>query len=1171
MSRRRHRLEPDGPVRPDELQLQPFFDEATWKRGEDYQRRGRVFDLEMEDDEIGTTLTAEVQGSAGARYRVNVALIAVGGEVNLVSECECPVGRFCKHAVATLLQALRRGWFDEDGAPPPSAQSSAPRPTPPKPVRSADPLAGPLGRWLDELAAAAGAEAPSPPGRARGKSAVEAKKDEILYILDAMEHPFRRNGVSAKLDLLVTRRLKDERWGAGRSYTLESMANNPNTAVTSTDRAVAKLLTTTPPGHYGVSDGYDWLNGEPAAVEWAMERILASGRAYWRDRNGVALFRGPDQPGRIGWRLTVTGDQAPTLRADADGLTVLPGTFPWVVDPESGACGKLLTGLSAETLKVVLSAPPAPPEAAAALAQALAQRLPGLNIDPPRADVTLTMDDSPPAIVLRLVSKKLPPAYGWGGGKRTVGLEEWVDGAWLSFDYGGVELASGAPPADMRRVEDGKVWVRKRRSDIEAAAMRRLTEAGLAPLGTYADHRAKAALSGGGLTFVPPPPSLIRVGSMAGGGFIDDTPRWPDFIHRIAPQLRADGWRIVMDESFRHQVAAADGEWRAEVEDKGGWWFSLELGVEVEGRQVPLLPILLSVLNRLTPGAPLESLAAAGVVYGRLPDGRPVALPFERVRRLMEVLVEAFGERAAGAGDRIDLSLAQAVGLEAIAEAVKLRWVGGERLRALARRLGGEGIGDGPPPPAGFRADLRPYQRRGFAWLQFLADEGLGGVLADDMGLGKTVQTLAHILAEKEAGRLDKPFLVVAPTSLIPTWREEAARFAPDLRVLVMHGLDRPRDLAALAGVDLVLTTYPLLARDGDLLTKVEWRGAALDEAQAIKNPTAKWTLAACKLKADHRLCLTGTPVENHLGEAWSQFAFLMPGLLGDSRAFAKFFRTPIEKKGDGERRSLLARRLKPFLLRRTKGEVAAELPPKTEVIRHVELAGAQRDLYETLRLAMDGKVRQAVAAKGLARSAIVILDALLKLRQACCDPRLVKLRGAAKTAIESAKLEHLMEFLPELVEEGRRVLLFSQFTGMLDLIKLELAKAGIPYVELTGDTKDRETPVKTFQSGAVPLFLISLKAGGVGLTLTAADTVIHYDPWWNPAVEDQATDRAHRIGQDKPVFVYKLIAAGTVEERMVELQSRKRAVAAALFNEDGGDAPVFSEADLAALFQPLG
>ncbi|HRQ82737.1 MAG TPA: DEAD/DEAH box helicase, partial [Azospirillaceae bacterium] len=474
-------------------------------------------------------------------------------------------------------------------------------------------------------------------------------------------------------------------------------------------------------------------------------------------------------------------------------------------------------------------------------------------------------------------------------------------------------------------------------------------------------------------------------------------------------------------------------------------------------------------------------------------------------------------------------------------------------------------------PPAGFRADLRPYQRRGFAWLQFLADEGLGGVLADDMGLGKTVQTLAHILAEKEAGRLDKPFLVVAPTSLIPTWREEAARFAPDLRVLVMHGLDRPRDLDALTGADLVLTTYPLLARDGDLLTKVEWRGAALDEAQAIKNPTAKWTLAACRLKADHRLCLTGTPVENHLGEAWSQFAFLMPGLLGDSRTFAKFFRTPIEKKGDGERRGLLARRLKPFLLRRTKGEVAAELPPKTEVIRHVELAGAQRDLYETLRLAMDGKVRQAVAAKGLARSAIVILDALLKLRQACCDPRLVKLRGAAKTGIESAKLDHLMEFLPELVEEGRRVLLFSQFTGMLDLIKLELAKAGIPYVELTGDTKDRETPVKTFQSGAVPLFLISLKAGGVGLTLTAADTVIHYDPWWNPAVEDQATDRAHRIGQDKPVFVYKLIAAGTVEERMVELQSRKRAVAAALFNEDGGDVPVFSEADLAALFQPLG
>jgi SNF2 family DNA or RNA helicase len=326
----------------------------------------------------------------------------------------------------------------------------------------------------------------------------------------------------------------------------------------------------------------------------------------------------------------------------------------------------------------------------------------------------------------------------------------------------------------------------------------------------------------------------------------------------------------------------------------------------------------------------------------------------------------------------------------------------------------------------------------------------------------------------------------------------------------------------------------------------------------------------ACRLKAGHRLCLTGTPVENHLGEAWSLFAFLMPGLLGDAKSFTRLFRTPIEKRGDADRRQLLSRRLKPFLLRRTKSAVATELPPKTEMVRWVDLDGGQRDLYETLRLAMDRKVRDAVASKGLSRSAIEILDALLKLRQACCDPRLVKLKTTGKAAPASAKLEFLMELLPALVEEGRRILLFSQFTSMLDLIKTELAKVEIPFVELTGETTDRATPVRQFQSGAVPLFLISLKAGGVGLTLTAADTVIHYDPWWNPAAEDQATDRAHRIGQDKPVFVYKLIATGTVEERMLELQSRKRAVAEALFDPDSKGALVFSEEDIAALFQPM-
>ena len=356
------------------------------------------------------------------------------------------------------------------------------------------------------------------------------------------------------------------------------------------------------------------------------------------------------------------------------------------------------------------------------------------------------------------------------------------------------------------------------------------------------------------------------------------------------------------------------------------------------------------------------------------------------------------------------------------------------------------------------------------------------------------------------------------------------------------------------------MTTYGVVARDLDRLKRQHWHLLILDEAQAIKNPDGKATRAVCALQAGHRLCLSGTPVENNLGELWSQFAFLMPGLLGDRKEFARRYRTPIEKRGDATRAKLLMRRIRPFLLRRTKEAVARELPPKTEVVVRIELEREQRDLYETIRLSVSETVRAALAASGLSRNAITVIDALLKLRQVCCDPRLVKLPAAAAVR-ESAKLQALADMVEEMVPEGRRILVFSQFTTMLDLIKVRLEEAGIPYVELTGRTLDRALPVNRFQNREVPVFLISLKAGGRGLNLTAADTVIHYDPWWNPAVEDQATDRAYRIGQDKPVFVYKLIAADTVEERILDLQRRKGSLSDATIEGtglisalDGGD-----------------
>jgi SNF2 family DNA or RNA helicase len=473
------------------------------------------------------------------------------------------------------------------------------------------------------------------------------------------------------------------------------------------------------------------------------------------------------------------------------------------------------------------------------------------------------------------------------------------------------------------------------------------------------------------------------------------------------------------------------------------------------------------------------------------------------------------------------------------------------------------------------QATLRHYQLDGLSWMDFLRRARLGGVLADDMGLGKTLQTLALLQAELDAGRLDRPSLVVVPTSLIANWQTEAHRFTPGLKLLVLHGPQRMQHFKRIEHAHLVITSYPLAVRDIDTLASHEWHYLMLDEAQRIKNARSQATLSLKGLRARHRLCLSGTPLENHLGELWSLMDFVCPGLLGSEAQFREHYRNPIEKRHDTLQAEHLARRVRPFILRRTKLQVARELPEKTETHLRVELSGTQRDLYETVRATMDKKLREAIEKQGLARSQIMVLDALLKLRQVCCDPRLLKMgvegsasASAAKSA-PSAKMALLLDLLPTLVEDGRRILLFSQFTEMLSLIEPELTRLKIDYIKLTGETHDRAGLVDKFQTGSVPVFLISLKAGGVGLNLTAADTVILYDPWWNPAVEQQAIDRAYRIGQDKPVFVYKLLASGTVEDKMVELQARKAGLADLLLSGVASDAALSAQ-DFDELFKPL-
>ena len=1085
------------------------FDESDVRRclhgevdkGRPYQRRGAVRDLRA--DKGGQRLIASVQGTRLRPYRVFVD-IGKGNPVSLSARCTCPVAWNCKHAAAVLLEAL---------ANPPAVEGN-----------DGDWLAGPVGGWLHQLCQAA---------------RPAAAPDEIAYRLD---HP-ARPGLPFVLELRVVRVLRSGGWGADRPLPAGQLQNATAKYLRPGDRAILQLL------RDGLGRSPPPLPEDPDVVDLVLRRIIDTSRCRWQDLASPPLRLGPPRGGRLAWRLGSDGRQTIEIDLD-DGSVPLPSASPWYVDPEERIAGPVALDIARPLIGLALSAPPVTTAQATALGALIERDLPGLALPRPRTDLVEEIKDDPPVPTLVLANRQRRRNYWEEWGKD---WDDRVDVAMLGYAYGGTLIAGDDTRREQRRVEDGRIVVRRRDPAAERSAQDRLDAFGLRALEIF-------GAAGEDACRIP-------------FGFPDGRSDWPRFLYDAVPQLEREGWRIDVEDSFRYRVVDGGGEWTAEFEENGGWWFSLDLGIEIDGERVPLLPVLTGLLARLRlTGAPddLDRMAHNGTVFGRLEDGRHVALPLDRTKAILSTLVELYHPGSLSAAGKIEISAGEAVGLAAVEAATRLRWLGGERLKALAERLSHFSGIDKIQPPAGLLTELRPYQREGLDWLQFLRGYELGGILADDMGLGKTVQTLAHILVEKREGRLDRPCLVVCPTSVVPNWLAEAARLAPELRVLSLHGPERGDRFGEIGDADLVVTTYALLPRDADRLLPVAWHIAVLDESQAIKNSNAKTTGLVCRLDARHRLCLTGTPVENHLGELWSQFAFLMPGLLGDTRRFARVFRTPIEKKQDGERRAVLSGRVKPFLLRRTKVLVAADLPPKTEILRPLELSGQQRDLYETVRLAMHEKVRREVAQKGLARSHIIVLDALLKLRQVCCDPRLVKL-AAARRVTASAKLEHLMEMLPQLIEDGRRILLFSQFTSMLDLIKPALAETGIEFVELRGDTTDRARPVARFQRGKVPLFLISLKAGGTGLNLTAADTVIHYDPWWNPAVEDQATDRAHRIGQDKPVFVYKLVAQGTVEERMLELQQRKKALAAGIYEPGGNAGAALEAADIERLFEPLG
>jgi SNF2 family DNA or RNA helicase len=473
------------------------------------------------------------------------------------------------------------------------------------------------------------------------------------------------------------------------------------------------------------------------------------------------------------------------------------------------------------------------------------------------------------------------------------------------------------------------------------------------------------------------------------------------------------------------------------------------------------------------------------------------------------------------------------------------------RARAELRKF--EGVAPADPPPQ-FVGDLRPYQREGLGWLGFLQRFGFGGCLADDMGLGKTVQVLALLANRRTSNGKKKPdpALVVVPRSLVFNWKQEAARFAPQVRILDHTGTERDRTGGNFAGADVILTTYGTLRRDATLFSEKHFDYAILDESQAVKNANTESSKAVKLVNADHRLALSGTPVENHLGELWNLFEFLNPGMLGRA---ALFQAGGAVRNPDPETRDILARALRPFILRRTKDQVAKDLPAKTEQTLYCDLEPGQRKLYDELRTHYRQSLLNRVDQIGLGKAKIQVLEALLRLRQAACHPGLI---DKARADEPSAKLDLLLPQLAEVADEGHKTLVFSQFTSLLALVRKSLDKDRVTYEYLDGRTRDRAKRVERFQNDPdCKLFLISLKAGGVGLNLTAAEYVYLLDPWWNPAVEAQAIDRSHRIGQTRPVFAYRIIARDTVEEKVLALQQTKRALADAIL---GGDRSLITD-----------
>ena len=1097
------------------------FSKSAWEQGADIDRRRWVSVVDVDS----TSLVADVAGSNGDMYEVELDW-AAGDNEFIDAACTCPRGEdgfLCKHMAAVIQAADREPqmpqlpgsrnlpvvpmndeWvpdLDDDFAAevfaPAGARSladmlSLARRGRPLGDRAAKPRTGQRSSWrkaLRELASPAHSVPELEP------SPNIAPKQRLFYRINVREQ-YGNSGLAVEL---VKRTIKrDGEFGASSAWSLEAK-DIPNLADPADRELVALLLGSSPKEDYYGGWRYRYRPSQksslceisPATYDLLLPRLAATGRLGWVPgidprQEEIRLLSWDDGP-PWKFKLSLGAPQAKSRR------NLLPKLSREGEEADLSQVVMALPGCIVFAERVARLDRAVHPDMIA-----VARRLPEIAVPAGQEDQFIEQVWQMPG----LPTIELPDDLRWEqlrpdpqprvviGPVKLGGITSLIGK--FSFDYAGIVIDSD----DSRQAlcDAGQRRIVHRNKDKEGASRHDLYKLGAAP--TSHGERRHGDFKVARKDFAPLVVALNEAG-------------W---------HVEAEGHRLRRPGATHMSLAS------------GVDWFELDGHVEYEGERVGL-PKLLEALRR-------------GDDFVTLDDGSRGMLPGEWLARYAPLAQMGEAE-----GDKLRFKPSQALLLDAWLAAQPEVDVDAafDQVRQRLRCFEGVRSHD---EPAGFSGVLRPYQREGLGWLMFLEEFGFGGCLADDMGLGKTIQLLAMLIERRnrpigDGGR--RPSLVVVPRSLVQNWIEEARRFTPDLRVLDYTGLARRDARQQFDQYDLVVTTYGTLRRDAGHLKDMPFEYAILDEAQAIKNAASQAAKACRLIQSRQRLAMTGTPVENHLGELWSIFEFLNPGMLGRSNSLKLLSSKSSDGGVEGVR--LLAKALRPFILRRTKEQVLGDLPEKTEQTLYCELDRPQRKLYDELRNHFRGALNQRIQREGINKAKIHVLEALLRLRQAACHPGLL---DKSKAGEPSAKLETLLEQLDEVLNEGHKALVFSQFTSLLALVRKRLDERHIVYEYLDGQTRDRQKRVDRFQSDpACPLFLISLKAGGLGLNLTAADYVFILDPWWNPAVEAQAVDRAHRIGQTRRVFAYRLIARDTVEEKILQLQGDKRKLAEAIISAD--------------------